>query len=195
MNAYVYCSNVFSKCGYMLAVRYRCGVHCTNNHLTYERTEQHAIFTYQTSSTQFLDAPEDGPVGPKHVELSNILLINIQPEQQLCILLDYICNIARRHTVPTTSNCRTVSTTNLFGKFRPPYGWRSKYLALLNELWERNISVPTILAITWYVSHIQTVVGKRTSGQYFVQVHRSHDVASTNKWQMFATYTSRGNEA
>ena len=49
-----------------------------NNHLTYGRIEQHTIFTYQTSSTQFIDAPEDGPVGPKHVELSNILRINIQ---------------------------------------------------------------------------------------------------------------------
>ena len=47
--------------------------------LTYGRTEQHTIFTYQTSSTQFIDAPDDGPVGPKHVELSNILWINIQP--------------------------------------------------------------------------------------------------------------------
>ena len=36
-------------------------------------------FTYQTSNTQFIDAPEDGPVGPKHVKLSNILWINIQP--------------------------------------------------------------------------------------------------------------------
>ena len=27
----------------------------------------------QTSSTQFIDAPEDGPVGPKHVELLNTL--------------------------------------------------------------------------------------------------------------------------
>ena len=44
-----------------------------HNHLTYGRTEQHTIFTYQTSNTQFMDAPEDGPVGPKHVELSNIL--------------------------------------------------------------------------------------------------------------------------
>ena len=44
-----------------------------NNHLTYGRTEQHTVFTYQTSNTQFTDAPEDGPVGPKHVELSNIL--------------------------------------------------------------------------------------------------------------------------
>ena len=35
--------------------------------------EQHTIFTYQTSNTQFIDIPEDGPVGPKHVELSNIL--------------------------------------------------------------------------------------------------------------------------
>ena len=42
------------------------------------------------SNTQFIDAPEDGPVGPKHVELSNILWINIQPLQKLCILLDYI---------------------------------------------------------------------------------------------------------
>ena len=25
------------------------------------------------SNTQFIDAPEDGPVGPEHVELSNIL--------------------------------------------------------------------------------------------------------------------------
>ena len=30
-------------------------------------------FTYETNNTQFIDAPEDGPVGPKHVELSNIL--------------------------------------------------------------------------------------------------------------------------
>jgi hypothetical protein len=44
-----------------------------HNHLTYGRTEQHAIFTYQTSNTQFIDAPENGLVGPKHVELSNIL--------------------------------------------------------------------------------------------------------------------------
>ena len=43
-----------------------------HNLLTYGRTEQHTIFTYQTSNTQFIDAPEDGPVGPKHVELSNI---------------------------------------------------------------------------------------------------------------------------
>ena len=50
-----------------------------HNLLTYGRTEQHTIFTYQTSSIQFIDAPEDGPVGPKHVELSNILRINIQP--------------------------------------------------------------------------------------------------------------------
>ena len=49
-----------------------------HNLLTYGRTEQHAIFTYQTSNTQFIDAPEDGPVGPKHVELSDILWINIQ---------------------------------------------------------------------------------------------------------------------
>jgi hypothetical protein len=49
-----------------------------NNLLTYGHTEQHAIFTYQTSNTQFIDAPEDGPVGPKHIELSNILRINIQ---------------------------------------------------------------------------------------------------------------------
>ena len=41
--------------------------------LTYGRTEQRTIFTYQTSNTQFIYAPEDGPVGPKHVELSNIL--------------------------------------------------------------------------------------------------------------------------
>jgi hypothetical protein len=40
--------------------------------LTYGRTEQHAIFTYQTSNTQFIDPPEDGTVGSKHVELSNI---------------------------------------------------------------------------------------------------------------------------
>ena len=40
------------------------------NLLTYGHTEQHAVFTYQTSNTQFIDAPEDGPVGPKHVELS-----------------------------------------------------------------------------------------------------------------------------
>ena len=39
----------------------------------YGRTEQHTIFTYQTSDTQFIDAPEDGPVGPKYVELSNIV--------------------------------------------------------------------------------------------------------------------------
>ena len=44
-----------------------------HNHLTYGRTKQHTIFTYQTSNTQFIDAPEDGPVGPKHVELLNIL--------------------------------------------------------------------------------------------------------------------------
>ena len=44
-----------------------------HNHLTYGRTEQHTNFTYQISNTQFTDAPEDGPVGPKHVELSNIL--------------------------------------------------------------------------------------------------------------------------
>ena len=50
-----------------------------HNLQTYGRTEQHAVFTYQTSNTQFIDAPEDGPVGPKHVELSNILWINIQP--------------------------------------------------------------------------------------------------------------------
>ena len=43
-----------------------------HNHLTYGLTNQHTIFTYQTSNTQFIDAPEDGPVGPKHVELSNI---------------------------------------------------------------------------------------------------------------------------
>ena len=41
--------------------------------IRYGRTDQHTIFTYQTTSTQFIDAPEDGPVGPKHVELSNIL--------------------------------------------------------------------------------------------------------------------------
>ena len=41
--------------------------------LTYGRTEQHAIFTYQTSNTQFIDAPEDGPVGSNRVQLSNIL--------------------------------------------------------------------------------------------------------------------------
>jgi len=29
----------------------------------------------------------------------------------------------------------------------------------------------------------------------FVQVHHSHDVVSTNKWQMFVTYTSRGKAA
>ena len=58
-----------------------------------ERTEQHTKFTYQTSNTQFIDAPEDGPVGLKHVELSNILGINIQPQQKMCILLDYICNL------------------------------------------------------------------------------------------------------
>jgi hypothetical protein len=39
-----------------------------HNLLTYGRTEQHSIFTYQTNNTQFIDAPEDGPVGPKHVE-------------------------------------------------------------------------------------------------------------------------------
>jgi hypothetical protein len=50
-----------------------------HNLLTYGHTEQHAIFTYQTSNTQFIDATEDGPVGPKHVELLNILWINIQP--------------------------------------------------------------------------------------------------------------------
>ena len=50
-----------------------------NNLLTYGRTEQHTIFTYQTNNTQFIDAPEDGSVGPKHTELSNILWINIQP--------------------------------------------------------------------------------------------------------------------
>ena len=44
-----------------------------NNLLTDGRTEQHTIFTYQSSNTQFIDAPEDGPVGPKHIELSNIL--------------------------------------------------------------------------------------------------------------------------
>ena len=44
-----------------------------HNLLTYGRTEQHAVFTYQTSNTPFIDAPEDGPVGPKHVEPSNIL--------------------------------------------------------------------------------------------------------------------------
>ena len=32
-----------------------------------------SVHPYHTSSTQFIDAPEDGPVGPKHVELSNIL--------------------------------------------------------------------------------------------------------------------------
>ena len=32
-----------------------------------------ASIRYQTSNTQFIDAPEDGPVGPKHIELSNIL--------------------------------------------------------------------------------------------------------------------------
>ena len=65
------------------------------------RTEQHTIFTYQTSNTQFIDAPEDELVGPKDVELSNILWINIQPKQKLCILLDYICNIARWYKVLT----------------------------------------------------------------------------------------------
>ena len=44
-----------------------------HNLLTYGHTEQHTIFTYQTSNTQFIDAPDDGPVGPEHVELSNIL--------------------------------------------------------------------------------------------------------------------------
>ena len=44
-----------------------------NIYSQYGRTEQHTVFTYQTSNTQFIDAPEDGPVGPKHVELSNIL--------------------------------------------------------------------------------------------------------------------------
>ena len=46
---------------------------CGYSHLTCGRTEQHTIFTYQTCSTQFIDAPEDGPVGLKYVELSNIL--------------------------------------------------------------------------------------------------------------------------
>ena len=41
-----------------------------HNLLTYGRTKQHAIFTFQTSITQFIGAPEDGPVGLKHVELS-----------------------------------------------------------------------------------------------------------------------------
>ena len=50
-----------------------------HNPLTYWRTEQHTIFTHPTSDTQFIDAPEGGPVGPKHVELSDILWINIQP--------------------------------------------------------------------------------------------------------------------
>ena len=40
--------------------------------ITYGSTDQHTIFTYQTSKKQFIDSPEDGPVGPKHVELSNI---------------------------------------------------------------------------------------------------------------------------
>ena len=31
------------------------------------------------------------------------LWINIQPQQKLCILWDYICNIARRYAVPTIS--------------------------------------------------------------------------------------------
>ena len=52
---------------------------CVAGLVTYGRTEQYTIFTYQTSNTQFIDAPEDGPVGPKHVELSNILWINIRP--------------------------------------------------------------------------------------------------------------------
>ena len=50
-----------------------------HNLLKYGRTDQHAVFTYQTSNAQSIVAPEDGPVGPKHVELSNILWINIQP--------------------------------------------------------------------------------------------------------------------
>ena len=45
----------------------------------YGRTKQHTIFTYKTSNTQFIDAPEDGPVGPKHVELLNILWRSIRP--------------------------------------------------------------------------------------------------------------------
>ena len=49
-----------------------------HNHVTYGRTEQHTVFTYQANNTQFIDAPEDGSVGSKHVELSNILWINIQ---------------------------------------------------------------------------------------------------------------------
>ena len=45
-----------------------------HNLVTYGRTEQRTILTYQTSNTQFIDAPaEDGPVGPNHVEPSNIL--------------------------------------------------------------------------------------------------------------------------
>ena len=39
----------------------------------------HNMFDSSTCNTQFIDAPEDGPVGPKHVELSNILWINIHP--------------------------------------------------------------------------------------------------------------------
>jgi hypothetical protein len=64
----LYCNNV---CPYVRRL--------WNNLLTYGGTEQHTILTYQTSNTQFIDAPEDGPVGQKHVELSNILWINIQP--------------------------------------------------------------------------------------------------------------------
>ena len=43
------------------------------------RLEVVEVPSFHTSSTQFIDAPEDGPVGPKHVELSNILCINIHP--------------------------------------------------------------------------------------------------------------------
>jgi hypothetical protein len=45
-----------------------------HNLLTYGHTKQHTIFTHQTNNTQFIDAPDDGPVGPKHVEQSNNLL-------------------------------------------------------------------------------------------------------------------------
>ena len=45
------------------------------------------------SNTQFIDAPEDGPVGPKHVELSKHTVNKYSTITKVVILLDYICNI------------------------------------------------------------------------------------------------------
>jgi hypothetical protein len=65
---------------------------------TYGRTEQYAVFTYQTSNTQFIDAPEDVPVGPKHVELSNILGGCGTTSQRM----DTPSNTQSSHTKPAT---------------------------------------------------------------------------------------------